>query len=132
MPRLAAVLLSALIVLTPARAEEKPKPGGLAHVVLFKMKKDTPATAVDDVIKDCHEMLAKIPAVRSVKAGRPTKEKAEKFVKDDYDVALIVIVDDYKGLKAYHVDPLHEKFVKKHGKLFDLEALRVFDFTDGK
>ncbi len=132
MPRLAVLLLACLVLSTSARAEEKGKAGGLAHVVLFKMKKDTPTSAVDEVIKDCHGILAKIDAVRSVKAGRPTKEKAEKFVKDDYDVALIVLVDDYKGLKAYHADPLHKKFVEKHGKLFDMESLRVFDFTDGK
>ncbi|MBY0230605.1 MAG: Dabb family protein, partial [Gemmataceae bacterium] len=100
-----------------------------AHVVLFTMKKGTDAKAIDEVIKDCHGILSKIPAVRSVKAGRPTKEKAEKFVRDDYHVALIVMVDDYEGLKAYHVDPKHKEFVEKHGKLFDLDTLRVFDFT---
>ncbi len=132
MPRflLAAVVLFAFTA--AAFAEDKDKKGSLSHVVFFKMKKDTKPEAIDEVIADCHKILAKIKAVRSVKAGKPTKEKAEKFVKDDYDVALIVTVDDYDGLLSYHKDPLHKQFVEKHGKLFDLEALRVFDFTDGK
>jgi len=126
-------LAAVLACTTPTLAEDKPvSAGGLAHVVFFKMKADTPAAAVDEVIADCKKILAKIPAVRSVKVGRPTKEKAEKFVKDDYDVALIVMVDDYKGLLAYHKDPLHLKFVEKHGKLFDLDTLRVFDFIQAK
>lgn len=125
--------LAVLALLAGAAHAEDKKPakkeGGLAHVVFFTMKKGTEEKAIDAVIKDCHEILTKIPAVRSVKVGRPTKEKAEKFVKDDYHVALIVIVDDYEGLKAYHVDAKHKEFVEKHGKLFDLDTLRVFDFN---
>ena len=126
-----ALALAAGVAVAEEKAPAK-KEGGLAHVVLFTMKKGTPATAVDEVIADCHKILSKIPGVRSVKAGRATKDKAEKFVKTDYDVALIVVVDDYEGLKAYHVAEKHVEFVKKHGKLFDLAALRVYDFTDGK
>jgi hypothetical protein len=105
---------------------------GYVHVVIFTLKKDAPANAVEDVIKDCHEMLGKISAVRSVKAGRPSKDIAEKVVKTDYDVSLLVLVDDFAGIKAYLEDPLHVTFVKKHGKLFDMKKLQVFDFVDAK
>jgi hypothetical protein len=106
--------------------------GGYVHVVLFTLKKDAPAGAIDEVIADCHKMLGKIEAVRSVKAGRPSKDVAEKVVKTDYDVGLLVLVDDSKGIKAYLEDPLHVAFVKKHGKHFDMKKLRVFDFVDQK
>ena len=124
----------ALAILAGAAAADKApvKQGGLGHVVFFTMKKGTPPSAIDEVIADCHKILSKIPGVRSVKAGRATRDKAEKFVKADYDVALIVILDDYAALKAYHVADKHLEFVKKHGKLFDLATLRVYDFTDGK
>ncbi len=112
---------------------EQPKAGGnYVHVVVFTLKKDAPASAIDDVIKDCHDMLAKISVVRSVKAGRPSKEVAEKVVKTDYDVGLVVLVDDFAGIKAYLEDPLHVAFVKKHGKYFDMKKLAVFDFIDAK
>jgi hypothetical protein len=128
---LAAIALGSVPFMAQAE-EKKSEKSSLSHVVLFKFKKDAPAGTTDAVIADCHKLLAKIPAVRSVKAGKPTKEKAEKFVKDDYDVALIITVDDYEGLLAYHKHPLHKEFVEKHGKHIDLDALRVFDFTDGK
>jgi hypothetical protein len=115
-----------------ARAEEaKGDKGGYVHVVLFKLKKDAPKGAVDDVIADCHKMLGKIKAVRSVKAGKPS-DKSEKLTKKDYDVGLLVLVDDADGLQAYLKDPLHIKFVDKHKKHFDMEKLRIFDFVDRK
>jgi hypothetical protein len=124
-----AVLLAAIGAI---HAEDKPKKGSLTHVVLFTMKEGTKKSDMNEAIADCHKMLAKIKAVRSVKAGQPTKEKAESVVKTDYDFALVITVDDFKGLKAYIDDPLHKDFVKKHGKNFDVSKLRVYDFTDDK
>jgi hypothetical protein len=121
-----------LVAMGAVCAEEKAKTGGLTHVVLFTMKEGTPKKAMEEAIADCHKMLAKIKSVRSVKAGKPTKEKAEKVVKTDYDFALVISVDDFKGLKAYLEDPIHKEFVEKHGKNFDITKLRVYDFVDQK
>jgi hypothetical protein len=127
----------ALLLVTSVPAEDKPaatakQSGGYVHVVIFTLKKDAPADAVDDVIKDCHKMLGKISSVRSVKAGKPSKDVAEKVVKTDYDVGLVVLVDDFAGIKAYLEDPLHLEFVKKYGKFFEMKKLQVFDFVDAK
>jgi hypothetical protein len=144
MMRTMVCLAVALILAASGQAQDKPgvktakldlpkKAGGAyVHVVIFTLKKDAPANAVDDVIKDCHDMLAKISSVRSVKAGRPSKEVAEKVVKTDYDIGLVVLVDDFAGIEAYQKDPLHLAFVKKHGKYFDMKKLAVFDFVDAK
>jgi hypothetical protein len=138
MLRTISCVAAALILGASVQAEDKPagkaKTAGVGyvHVVIFTMKKDAPANAVEDVIKDCHEMLAKISSVRSVKAGRPSKDIAEKVVKTDYDVGLLVLVDDFEGIKAYRDDPLHVAFVKKHGKFFEMKKLQVFDFVDAK
>jgi hypothetical protein len=75
--------------------------------------------------------LGKIKAVRSVKAGRPAKG-TEKISIKDYDVGLLIVVDDAEGLASYIKDPLHVEFVKKHGKHFEMKKLRVFDFVDVK
>jgi hypothetical protein len=129
-----------VLILGAANVQADDKPAGKAkttgagvvHVVIFTLRKDAPANAVEDIIKDCHEMLGKISSVRSVKAGRPSKGVAEKVVKTDYDIGLLVLVDDSAGIKAYLEDPLHVAFVKKHGKYFDMKKLQVFDFVDTK
>jgi hypothetical protein len=137
MVRLISSLALVLLVAAGARAQEKigkakKAGGGYVHVVIFTLKKDAPASAVDEVIADCHKLLAKISSVRSVKAGRPAKDVAEKVVKTDYDVGLLVLVDDFEGIKSYLKDPLHVEFVKKHGKHFEMKKLLVYDFIDQK
>jgi hypothetical protein len=113
-----------------ARAEQKAAP--FVHCVIFRMKKDAPADAVEQVIADCHKMLAKIRSVRSVRAGRPAKTGTDEKLKKPFDVGLLVLCDDAAGLKAYIDDPLHKQFVAKYGKYFDIEQLQVFDFEDQK
>jgi hypothetical protein len=128
----------ALLVVAGANADEKVAKGaegakgGLVHVVIFRMKKDAPKEAVDEAIKDCHAMLAKISAVRSVRAGRPAKGGTRDLAKKDYDFGLLVLVDDADGLQSYLKDPQHLAFVKKHGKHFDMEKIRIFDFMNQK
>lgn len=116
-------------------AEEKPADktrGSYVHVVIFTMKKGTSTADVDVVIKDCRQMLGKIAAVRGVKAGRPAAQATPTYARKNYDLALVILVDDFAGLKSYLDDPLHVAFVKKHEAKFDMEKLEVFDFTDGR
>ena len=124
----AALLLGAAM----AQAREEQKMAPLVHCVIFRMKKDAPADAVDQVIADCHKMLAKIRSVRSVRAGRPAQTGTDEKLKKPFDVGLLVLCDDAAGLRAYIDDPLHKQFVEKYGKYFDIEQLQVFDFEDAK
>jgi hypothetical protein len=101
-----------------------------AHVVIFRMKEDAPKDAVEKAITDCRELLAKIPSVRSVRAGRPAAKGTPDVPKMQYDFALLVLVEDADGLEAYLKHPLHLKYVEKHGPYFDREKLQVFDFLD--
>lgn len=101
-----------------------------AHVVIFRMKKDAPKDAVDKAIADCQELLAKIPAVHSVRAGRPAAKGTPDVPKMEYDFGLLILVEDADGLKSYLEHPLHLKFVEKHGPYFDMEKLQVFDFQN--
>lgn len=128
--RMAMVIVLALT--GAVSAEDKKLTGGLVHAVVFTMKEGTPEKMVDEVIADCHKMLAKIKAVKWLKAGRPTKEKAEKVTTTGYHIGMVLVVDDFAGLKAYIEDPIHVEFVKKYGKFFDIEKLKVYDFTDDK
>jgi len=122
------------ILAAAAAAEEKARAekGSYVHVVIFRMKKDAPSKALDEALADCHDMLEKIGSVRSVKVGRPAEKSTPELSRKDYDFGLLVLVDDFDGLKAYLEDPLHLKYVEKHGKFFDMEKLQVFDFQDTK
>src|SRR5262245_45444943 len=104
--------------------------GHFAHVVLFTMNKGAPASALDAVAEDCHELLGKINAVRGVKVGKPAEDATPKYARKNYDLALLILVDDAAGLKEYHDDPLHTAFLEKHGKHIDMDRLQVFDFLD--
>jgi hypothetical protein len=102
------------------------------HAVFFRLKKDAPANEAEALIADAQEMLRAIPSVRDLRAGRPAEKSSEKFVQKDYDVGLVLLFDDYEGLKIYLEHPLHLKYVEKHLKHLDTEKLRVFDFINQK
>ncbi len=132
------LLLSMLVVAIGATANavsadaksDKKGHAPYAHVVVFRMKENAPKDAVEKALADCHELLAKIPSVRSVRAGRPAAKGTPDVPKMQYDFALLVLVEDADGLEAYLKHPLHLEFVKKHGPYFDREKLQVFDFLD--
>jgi hypothetical protein len=136
-----AVLIAVGLMTTVAEAQKKkarPKPMPMAkpvlsnyvHVVLFTMKKDTPKETIEQVVGDCHKMLGRIEVVRTLKVGRPAAQDTPKFAKKNYDLALLIIVDDYARLKEYLDHPIHEAFVKKHEMHFDMEKLQIFDFAN--
>ena len=54
----------------------------LVHVVLFELKDDAPKTAVAELVKDSHKMLAKIPVVNDLHIGRRTPASRDIHVKD--------------------------------------------------
>jgi hypothetical protein len=127
------VLVAGLTVRAASTDEAKSDKKGHApyvHVVVFRMKEDAPKDAVEKAIADCRELLAKVPSVRSVRAGRPAAEGTPDVPKMQYDFALLVLFEDAAGLKAYIDHPLHVKFVQKHGSNFNMEKLQIFDFMD--
>jgi hypothetical protein len=138
---LAAAMLVALASISwgaePKSAPDPAKEAAAApyvHCVVFHLKKDAPKDEADKIVADCHELLEKIPTVRVLKVGRPTpEEKATgKNAAHDYDVALMILFDDFTGAKTYVDHEKHKKFVELHGKYFEMEKLQVFDFQDEK
>lgn len=127
-----AVGAAACAVVADEAKSDKKGQAPFAHVVIFRMKKDAPKDAVEKAIADCRELLAKIPSVRSVRAGRPAARGTEEkgIPKMEYDFALLVLVEDADGLQSYLDHPLHKSFVQKHGSNFDREKLQIFDFLD--
>jgi hypothetical protein len=138
---LAAVVLVALASASwdaePKSAPDPAKEAAAApyvHCVVFRLKKDAPKDEADTIVADCHDLLEKIPTVRVLKVGRPAAEdkSSGKVATRDYDVALMILFDDFTGLKTYIDHEKHLKFVENHGKYFEMEKLQVFDFQDEK
>lgn len=115
-------------------ADEKPAPklAPYVHVVIFHLKKDAPSGTAEGMIADAHELLAKIPSVRGVQAGKPADKATPDFAKKDYQVGLVVLLDNFEGLETYLKHPLHEKYVNKYLKNVDETKLIVYDFVNSK
>lgn len=102
---------------------------GLVHVVILKLKSDSPSSEPQSVIDDTYSQLSKIKMVRGVWAGKPAS-KATPDAVTDYTVALVFVFDDAAGLRAYLKDPIHDKFAEKHLKKW--ETPLVYDFEPKK
>ena len=119
------VALSGWLVVTgcaqPLRQEIK-----LVHVVLFKAKADAPPEIQQEICADAKRLLAGLPTVRGLGLGPPadTKTPDRPMGEDDYDLGLVVLFDDMKGLNGYLAHPDHVTFAKRHDPRCDL---RVFD-----
>jgi hypothetical protein len=101
------------------------------HTVIFHVSKDAPPGEVDALITDANELLRPIPTVRDLRVGRPA-EPGSDIAKKDYQVGLLVLFDNYQGLKTYLDHPLHLKYVEKHLKHIDKDKLAIYDFVNQK
>lgn len=105
---------------------EQMKNANYVHVVLYKFKSDAPASESRVVLEDVTRLLARIPSVRGIWAGKPAFEATPDVAIKDYDVALLVLFENVDGLKLYLDDPLYKKFLTAHEKYFDKP--RVYDY----
>jgi hypothetical protein len=127
------ISLFALAFGNDGQAQEKKQKKGAAkapyvHAVIFHLKKESPKDAAENAIADVHKLLAKIPSVRGVWAGRPAEKSTPKFAVKDYDFGLLVLLDNYEGLQEYLDHALHTEYVEKHAKHF--EKVTVYDFVN--
>jgi hypothetical protein len=117
------------------RTDDQPKVGqgaGFVHTVIFHLKKDAPSGEIESLIADAHQILRGIPSVRDLKIGRRAEKGTPDFAKKDFQVGLLVLFDDAKGLETYLNHPMHLKYVEKHIPFVDTEKLYVYDFVDQK
>jgi hypothetical protein len=136
---LAAVLAAGLLVAQQfngtARSGEKAEVKGhphapFVHSVIFYLKKDAPKDATENMIADSHKLLAKIPSVKGVWAGRPSDKSTPKFAATDYQFGLLVLFENADGLKIYLDHDLHTEYVKRHEKHID--RVLAYDFANQK
>jgi hypothetical protein len=107
-------------------AADKADKANYVHAVVFYLRKDAPKGEADALIADAHDLLEKIPSVRSLKIGLPADKATPKVSVNDYQVGLLCTFDDFDGLKSYLEHPQHLKYVDKHEK--NLDKVLVYDF----
>jgi hypothetical protein len=83
------------------------------HTVYFWQKAGTPAAAREQLVRDCREILGRIPTVRHVWAGVPAGTPRE-VVDNSYAVGLTVVFDDAAGHDVYQPHPLHAEFIERN------------------
>jgi TolA-binding protein len=98
--------------------------GGYIHVATYKLKAEAPSTAIRSFIDDAQLQLLKIKGVRWLWVGERDGNSA--LGSKEFHVALTVILDDPKGLKAFQDDPIQKQFWKKHEK--NWEPSLSYDF----
>jgi hypothetical protein len=96
------------------------------HSVFFWMKPGVTLADRQQMISDSAEYLAKIPTVRHLFAGRPTKTSRE-VVDTTYDIAITTVLDDQAGYVIYQDHPLHIDFLKRNKQHW--HRVKVYDFT---
>ncbi len=105
------------------------KSAGLIHVVILKLKADSPSAEPQSLIDDTYSQLSKIKTVRGVWAGKPSS-KGTPDAATEYTVALVFVFDNADGLKTYLNDAIHTKFADKHLKKWETPI--VYDFEPKK
>ena len=128
MPRIvmAALALAALVCTDGCAARrtlERSAP--FVHVVLFKTRAGGPEAAAG-IVRDIRTMLEPLPTVRGLWIGRPAPTNDRPIVDVNYDVGLMILFEDQKGLQEYLDHPVHAEFARKHDTRCDV---RVFDIV---
>jgi hypothetical protein len=103
--------------------EDEKKP--VVHVVLFRVKKDAAPKAAEELIRDVHRLLAKIPVVVDIHVGRRAPGEREVHLKD-YDVGLYILFKKLEDVQTYLDHPLHVEFAERARET--VENVRVMDF----
>jgi hypothetical protein len=97
------------------------------HHVYFWLKADAPASAIEQLKKDCRTLLIRIPTVQHLWAGPPAMTPRD-VVDNSYTIGLAVVLQDHAAHDIYQQHPLHLEFIARNKAHW--EKVRVFDFTE--
>lgn len=82
----------------------------LIHLVLFKLRPDLSADE-REAFRQGLESLREIPGVTQLWTGPPAATPPRPVVIRDYDIGLVVYLNDTAAHDAYQKHPLHQAFV---------------------
>jgi len=96
------------------------------HSVYFTYKSQVPDGAAEALIKDVRQLLAKIPTVRCIEAGRRDPQAQREVNDKDFVVGLTVCFEDRQGHDEYQAHENHHAFLANHKD--NWTGVRVYDF----
>jgi hypothetical protein len=96
------------------------------HTVYFTFAPGTTDADIDAQIADGHELLARIPTVRSIHTGRRDATMQRDVSMIDFDLGLSVLFDDRAGHDVYADHPIHLDYIARNRDKWT--AVRVADF----
>ena len=83
----------------------------IAHIVLLQPRADLTAAQREDALAALRNAAAGVPEIRSLRLGRRVRHGLpgyEQTMRQDFEYALIVEVDDVDALKRYLEAPAHK------------------------
>ena len=95
------------------------------HTVFFYLKPETPAAAREKLVRDCRELLSKVPTVKKLWAGLPANTPRD-VVDNSYGVGLTVTFADRAGHDVYQEHPLHLQFIAQNKEWW--ARVQVYDY----
>jgi predicted RNase H-like nuclease (RuvC/YqgF family) len=106
------------------------KKAPFVHSVILKLKKEDDEQ-VKTIAAEADKTLAKIPGVRAVWLGKPAEYGTPDLAQKDYQIGIVVLLDDADALLKFLDDPLHKQFNDKMGEYWERPV--VYDFQrDGE
>ena len=84
----------------------------VSHIVLFDLTDDS-AEAMEAMVAGAHEYLCDIEGVVSCQVGTRQTERTAGNVLQDYDVSLIITLENEDYHKAYDTNARHMEFIGK-------------------
>ena len=103
----------------------------IAHVVLFRPKRDLSRDDRDALVDAFERALREIPDVRGFRVGRRVRHGAgyEDTAPDIADLLVVIDFDNLEGVQAYLRHPAHVELGARFAQAFDSGG--VYDFEVG-
>lgn len=96
------------------------------HVVLVQFKPGVTQDQMNTVLDQSIARLRTIPGVLAVEAGMKVRDDRPVHIRD-YDVGILVRLQDSATIDSYGAHPLHQSFLQEFQPLF--AQVKVIDFT---
>jgi len=97
---------------------------GLAHVVFFTLKDQSPASR-QAFVAACDKYLTDHPGTVHYSAGVREPSYQRPVNDQEFDVALVVVFDSKEAHDQYQVAPRHKEFIAEQS--VNWSKVRVFD-----
>lgn len=94
------------------------------HIVLLKLKSDTPAEVQENAVKLVHDFKAKIPGIVDLSAGINVTEETKHA--QGFALGIRVTFEDQQTCRDYIQHPLHQNLLQTIGPF--VEDIVVVDY----